>query len=69
MRPAADNIVVCPPYTIEKEHIDRIVDVVGEAIRKFAAQHATYSRTWGSPELGRQRRFGGSTGKLRPLRP
>ena len=36
VRPAAENIVVCPPYTIEKEHIERIVDVVGQAIRKFA---------------------------------
>ena len=36
VRPAADNIVVCPPYIVEKEHIDRIVNVVADAIRKHA---------------------------------
>jgi beta-alanine--pyruvate transaminase len=36
VRPAADNIVICPPYIIEKEHIDRIVNVVADAIRKNA---------------------------------
>ena len=36
VRPAADNIVVCPPYIVEKAHIDRIVNVVADAIRKYA---------------------------------
>ena len=36
VRPAADNIVVCPPYIVEKEHIDRIVNVVADSIRKNA---------------------------------
>jgi beta-alanine--pyruvate transaminase len=36
VRPAGENIVICPPYIIEKEHIARIVDVVGDSIRKNA---------------------------------
>jgi len=36
VRPAADNIVICPPYIVEKEHIDRIVSVVADAIKKNA---------------------------------
>ncbi|MEO6322475.1 MAG: aminotransferase class III-fold pyridoxal phosphate-dependent enzyme, partial [Polaromonas sp.] len=36
VRPAGENIVVCPPYIVEKEHIDRIVNVVADAIRKYA---------------------------------
>ncbi|MCZ8258215.1 MAG: aspartate aminotransferase family protein, partial [Polaromonas sp.] len=36
VRPAADNIVICPPYIIEKEHIDRIINVVADAIRNNA---------------------------------
>ncbi|MDO9357584.1 MAG: aminotransferase class III-fold pyridoxal phosphate-dependent enzyme [Polaromonas sp.] len=36
VRPAADNIVICPPYIVEREHIDRIVNVVADAIRKNA---------------------------------
>ena len=36
VRPAAENIVICPPFIVEKEHIERIVNVVGEAIRKNA---------------------------------
>ena len=36
VRPAADNIVVCPPYIVENAHIDRIVNVVADAIRKYA---------------------------------
>ncbi|MGH6639382.1 MAG: aminotransferase class III-fold pyridoxal phosphate-dependent enzyme, partial [Polaromonas sp.] len=34
VRPAADNIVICPPYIVEKEHIERIVNVVADSIRK-----------------------------------
>ncbi|MGH8832686.1 MAG: aminotransferase class III-fold pyridoxal phosphate-dependent enzyme, partial [Polaromonas sp.] len=33
VRPAADNIVICPPYIVEKEHIERIVNVVADSIR------------------------------------
>jgi beta-alanine--pyruvate transaminase len=36
IRPAAENIVICPPYIVEKAHIERIVEVVAEAIRKYA---------------------------------
>ena len=36
VRPAADNIVVCPPYIVESEQIKRIVNVVADSIRKNA---------------------------------
>ena len=36
VRPAADNIVICPPYIVEKEHIERIVSVVADSIKKNA---------------------------------
>jgi beta-alanine--pyruvate transaminase len=36
VRPAADNLVICPPFIVEKEHIDRIVNVLADAIRKYA---------------------------------
>ncbi|MDI1272160.1 aminotransferase class III-fold pyridoxal phosphate-dependent enzyme [Polaromonas sp.] len=36
VRPAADNIVICPPYIVEKEQIERIVSVVADSIRKNA---------------------------------
>jgi len=36
VRPAAENIVICPPYIVEKEQIDRIVNVVAESIKKNA---------------------------------
>ncbi len=36
VRPAADNIVVCPPYIVEREQIERIVNVVADSIRKNA---------------------------------
>ncbi len=36
VRPAADNIVICPPYIVEHEHIERIVNVVADAIRSNA---------------------------------
>jgi beta-alanine--pyruvate transaminase len=36
VRPAGENIVVCPPFIVEKEHIDRIVNVVADSIRKNA---------------------------------
>jgi len=36
VRPAGENIVVCPPYIVEKEHIERIVNAVADAIRRNA---------------------------------
>jgi beta-alanine--pyruvate transaminase len=36
VRPAGENIVLCPPFIVEKEHIDRMVNVVADAIRKHA---------------------------------
>ena len=36
VRPAGENVVVCPPFIVEKDHIDRIVNVVADAIRKHA---------------------------------
>ena len=36
IRPAAENLVLCPPFIVEKEHIDRMVNVLGDAIRKHA---------------------------------
>ena len=36
VRPAGENMVVCPPYIVEKEHIDRIVNVLADAIGKHA---------------------------------
>ena len=36
VRPAADNIVICPPYIVEAAHIDRIVSVVADSIKKNA---------------------------------
>ena len=36
VRPAAENIVICPPYIVEKEHIERIVNVLADAIRTNA---------------------------------
>jgi beta-alanine--pyruvate transaminase len=36
VRPAGENIVICPPYIVEKSHIDQIVNTVAESIRKHA---------------------------------
>ena len=36
VRPAAENIVVCPPYIVTEEQIDQIVSVIGDAIRACA---------------------------------
>ena len=36
VRPAGENIVICPPYIVEKEHVERIVSVVSDAIKKNA---------------------------------
>ena len=34
VRPAAENIVVCPPYIVTEAQIDQIVSVVADAIRQ-----------------------------------
>ncbi len=34
VRAAGDSVVLCPPYIVEKEHIERIVTVLADAIRK-----------------------------------
>ena len=36
IRTTVDTIALSPPLIIEKPHLDRIVDVVGAAIRKHA---------------------------------
>ena len=36
VRSAGENIVLCPPFTVEKEHIDRMVNVLAAAIRLHA---------------------------------
>ncbi len=36
VRPAAENIVLCPPYIVEKAQIEHMVGVVADAIRKNA---------------------------------
>ncbi len=36
VRPAGENLVVCPPYIVENEHIDRIINVLADAIRQHA---------------------------------
>ena len=36
VRPAGENIVICPPYIVEKEHLDRILNVLADAIRRHA---------------------------------
>ncbi len=34
VRPAGENIVLCPPYIVEKEQFDRMVNVVADALRQ-----------------------------------
>ncbi len=36
VRPAGDNIVLCPPYIVDKAQIERMVGVVAESIRRNA---------------------------------
>jgi beta-alanine--pyruvate transaminase len=36
VRPAAENIVVCPPYIVTEAQIDQIVSVVADAVRASA---------------------------------
>jgi beta-alanine--pyruvate transaminase len=37
VRPAAENLVLCPPYVAEKSHIDQLVGTLAEGIKKHAA--------------------------------
>jgi beta-alanine--pyruvate transaminase len=37
IRPAGDNIVICPPYIVETEHIDRIINVLADALKRIPA--------------------------------
>lgn len=34
VRPAGENLVVCPPYILENQHVDRIVNVLADAIAR-----------------------------------
>ena len=34
IRPAGDNLVICPPYIVEDAHIDQIVQTVADSIRR-----------------------------------
>jgi beta-alanine--pyruvate transaminase len=36
VRPAGDVLVVAPPYIVEKQHIDQLVNTLGDAIKRFA---------------------------------
>jgi beta-alanine--pyruvate transaminase len=36
IRPAGENIVICPPYVVHPSQIIQIVDTVTASIRKFA---------------------------------
>jgi beta-alanine--pyruvate transaminase len=36
VRAAGENLVLCPPYIVEKEHIDTMVNVLADSIRKHA---------------------------------
>jgi beta-alanine--pyruvate transaminase len=36
VRPAGENIVICPPYIVEDGHIDQIVQTVADSIRRHA---------------------------------
>ena len=36
VRPAGDVLVIAPPYIVEKSHIDRLVNTLADAVKKFA---------------------------------
>jgi beta-alanine--pyruvate transaminase len=36
VRPAGENIVICPPYIVETSHIDQLVSTVAQSIRAHA---------------------------------
>ena len=36
MRPAGDVLVIAPPYIVEKQHIDRLVNTLADAVKAHA---------------------------------
>jgi beta-alanine--pyruvate transaminase len=36
VRPAGDTVVIAPPYIVEREHIDQLVNTLADAIRRQA---------------------------------
>jgi beta-alanine--pyruvate transaminase len=36
VRPAGDVVVIAPPYIVEKQHIDQLVNTLADAIRAAA---------------------------------
>jgi beta-alanine--pyruvate transaminase len=36
VRPAGENLVLCPPYIVEPAHLDQMVSVLAQAIREQA---------------------------------
>ena len=40
VRPAGENLVLCPPYIVEPSHIDQMVSTLADAIRRDADAHA-----------------------------
>jgi beta-alanine--pyruvate transaminase len=36
VRPAGDVLVIAPPYIVEKQHIEQLVNTLADSIRKFA---------------------------------
>ena len=36
VRPAGDSLIIAPPYIVEREHIDRVVNVLADAVRNNA---------------------------------
>ena len=36
VRPAGENVVLCPPYIVEEAQIAQMVDVLAQSIRKHA---------------------------------
>jgi adenosylmethionine-8-amino-7-oxononanoate aminotransferase len=40
VRPAGENLVLCPPYIVEPSHIDQMVSILADAIGRDADAHA-----------------------------
>jgi beta-alanine--pyruvate transaminase len=36
VRPAGDNLVLAPPYIVEKAHIEQLVGTLADAIQRHA---------------------------------
>ena len=36
VRPAGDVLVIAPPYIVEKQHIDQLVNTLADAIKRAA---------------------------------